>query len=489
MTTPDIAQIIEREHAKAARNFGAPGDDTYGLGPEHVLAEDDAVESDEYPEHVLGEDDAVESDECPEHFLGEDDAVESDEWETRLLRSEKGKLLPAYENAAVFFENSPEWAGVLGYNEFTGGYHILQLPPSPVTSVVGTEIQDHFDAEAVRWLERRGLMVKPDLVRHVVDSVARRNSYHPVREYLGSLPPWDGKPRIRTWLLDYCNVASSDANPNQYAMVVGEKFLIAAIARIWAPGCKQDHMLVLEGSQGIGKSSVVRILAGEWFTDQLADPGSKDASMQLRGAWLIELNELAALGRTEMERTKAFITQQVERFRLPYGHRLVQMPRQCVFIGTTNSETWLKDETGGRRFWPVRCGTPIDLAGLQRDRDQLWAEALLRYLQKATWWLDDPQVIEDAVDQQRSRYQEDVWQERVVAYAIEEAQRSTSACPDGRGSVSIPAILNRLGVETPKQDQAAANRVARCLQIAQWERFRRREGAVLAWRYRKAEPK
>src|ERR1039458_7881995 len=154
-----------------------------------------------------------------------------------------------------------------------------------------------------------------------------------------------------------------------------------------------------------------------------------------------------------------------------------------------NARTILAGWAGGRRFWPVRCGTPIDLAGLQRDRDQLWAEALLRYLQKATWWLDDPQVIEDAVDQQRSRYQEDVWQERVVAYAIEEAQRSTSACPDGRGFVSIPAILNRLGVETPKQDQAAANRVARCLKAANWERFRRREGDVLEWRYRKVEPK
>src|ERR1035441_6104464 len=118
MTTPDIAQIIEREHAKAARNFGAPGDDTYGLGPEHVLAEDDAVESDE----------------CPEHFLGEDDAVESDEWETRLLRNDKGKLFPCYENAAVFFENSPEWAGVLGYNEFTGGYHILDRKSTRLNS-------------------------------------------------------------------------------------------------------------------------------------------------------------------------------------------------------------------------------------------------------------------------------------------------------------------------------------------------------------------
>src|SRR5262249_11852322 len=149
-------------------------------------------------------------------------------------------------------------------------------------------------------------------------------------------------------------------------MAVGEKFLISAIARVMRPGCKADHALVLEGPQGIGKSGVGRILAGdEWFTDQVADFGSKDASMQLRGIWMIELSELGSLPRADRERVKAFITQQSERFRLPYGHRLVNHPRQCVFIATTNSDTWLQDETGGRRFWPVACRA-IDLASLAR---------------------------------------------------------------------------------------------------------------------------
>ena len=211
--------------------------------------------------------------------------------------------------------------------------------------------------------------------------------------------------------------------------------------------------------------------------------------MQLRGAWIIELGELSTLNRSELERAKAFITQKVERFRLPYGHRVVEMPRQCVFIGTTNSETWLKDETGGRRFWPAKCTGPIDIAGVRHDRDQLWAEALLRYRQGVHWWLEDPAIIEAAKEQQRGRYQEDIWQERVVAYANEEAQRSTNEFPDGRGSVSIHEILCRLGVDTGRQDQAAANRVARCLKIGGWERFRKREGEKQSWRYRKVEPK
>ena len=114
-----------------------------------------------------------------------------------------------------------------------------------------------------------------------------------------------------------------------------------AIARILAPGCKADHILVLEGEQGIGKSTAARTLAGEWFTDQLGEVGSKDASMQVRGVWIVELFELGTLGRSKSAREKAFTSQQTERFRLPYGHRIAQVPRQCVFIGTTNLDAWL----------------------------------------------------------------------------------------------------------------------------------------------------
>jgi hypothetical protein len=209
-------------------------------------------------------------------------AIEFGDWHTRLLRNDRGKLISSYENAALFLQNSPEWAGVLGYNEFTGGHVIQKQPPPPITATPGCELEDQFDTETVRWFERCGLMVKPDLVRRVVDTIARRDSHHPVREYLESLPAWDGMSRIGSWLIDYCGVESSDSNPNQYAMAVGEKFLISAIARILEPGCKVDHVLVLEGEQGIGKSTATRILAGEWFTDQLGEMGSKDAALDCR---------------------------------------------------------------------------------------------------------------------------------------------------------------------------------------------------------------
>lgn len=412
-----------------------------------------------------------------ERVLSDIAAVEFGDWRTKLLRNEAGKLLPCYENAALLLENSSEWRGVLGYNEFTAGHVLLAAPPTPVTAGIGDEIEDHFDIEVTRWLERRGLMVKPDLSRRVADGIARQRSYHPVRDYLVSLPPWDEKPRIGKWLFAYCGVEScSEDHPNHYAEAVGAKFLISAVARIMQPGCKADHLLILEGPQGIGKSTVVRILAGdEWFSDQLADMGSKDSSMQLRGVWIVELSELDVLNRAELARAKAFLSAQSERFRLPYGRRVIQAPRQCVFIGTTNSDTWLKDETGGRRFWPVRCRA-IDLARLHADRDQLWAEALFQYRAGASWWLDDPELVRDAIDQQRERYDADPWQGLVQKWL------------GGQHDVSIDDVLTQC-LEKPKGQwtQADKNRVGRCLRALGWDRYRVRDGAALAWRFREGD--
>lgn len=404
-----------------------------------------------------------------------------DDWKLALLRSDKdGSLLPRTDNVALYLENSPEWRGVLGYNEFTAGYVVLKDPPAPITARTGQELEDHFDIEATRWAERQKLVVRPESMFKIVSAHAQRNKFHPVREFLNSLPPWDKVPRVGTWLIDYCGVQSSDTDPNHYAMAVGEKALISAVARIFAPGCKVDTLLVLEGAQGIGKSTVPRILAGdEWFTDQLADMGGKDASMQLRGVWIVELGELAALNRSEMERTKQFMSQQHERFRVPYGKRIAKVERQCVFIGTTNSDSWLKDETGGRRFWPVRCHS-VDMEGLQRDREQLWAEAVALYRSGVKWWLDDPEIIKDAVEQQRERYQEDVWHSKIMEYAQIEADTPMS---NPRGSVSVQEILFKLGLEVSKHDLTAAARVGRTLRAEGWERKKTGSRNAREWRY------
>jgi Virulence-associated protein E len=172
----------------------------------------------------------------------------------------------------------------------------------------------------------------------------------------------------------------------------------------------------------------------------------------LRGVWIVELSELDVLNRAELARAKAFLSQQTERFRLPYGRRIIHVPRQCVFVGTTNADSWLKDETGGRRFWPVRC-RQIDLDGLRRDRDQLWAEALHLCRAGATWWLDEEDVIQDAIEEQKGRYQADVWQELRPAAADRGVASHRTASRPGGDSVELPP--ERVAEE---RRQRAANR-------------------------------
>lgn len=418
-----------------------------------------------------------------------DHAAHSASWESQLVVNDKGIPKPCLENITLHLENSPEWNGVLGYNEFTAGYTILKSPPDPITTKVGAEIEDQFDTEATRWVERRGLMVRPDAVKRAIDAFARRNAYHPVRDFLQSLPAWDGVPRVQTWLHDYCGVESSDENPNVYAETVGTKFLISAIARIMQPGCKVDHMLILEGGQGKGKSTLASTLAGdEWFTDHLSDISSKDASMELRGRWIIEMGELSALGRTEIERVKSFITRRSETFRPPYGRRVITMQRQCVFIGSTNAETYLKDETGNRRFWPVRCTGKMDYERLKIDREQLWAEALRLYNDGVTWWPDDEKFIADATEQQKLRYVPDTWQDDIEPWLDNPSQQSGFMLESTRDYVTVRDVLTHCLLRPIGQrNQIDDNRVSRCLRAAGWKQRQMRINGALRRVYVRGE--
>jgi len=397
----------------------------------------------------------------------------SSAWRKDLLRSKppmnntEGRILPVLANAIAALRHAPEWGGVLAFNEFAFG--TVALKPTPWGIVPKGEWTDHEDRLAAEWLQKQGILVSVDVAGQAVQTAGRDHPMHPVKAYLHGLK-WDGVPRVDNWLSGYLG-----AEDTEYSRAVGSRWLISAIARIFRPGAKADCCLILEGPQGIRKSTALRTLAGEFFTDELADLGSKDAAMQTRGVWIIELSELDSLSHSEVARIKAFMSRTTDRFRPPYGMRLVESPRQCVFAGTVNHSTYLRDETGGRRFWPIACGR-IDVEALARDRNQLWAEAKARFDAGRVWWLDSAELVQMASDEQAERYEGDPWEEVIGRWA------------DDRSNVSIGEVLERC-LQKPQGlwTQSDKNRAARCLRFLGWDRYRERQGARLEWRYRRGE--
>jgi len=394
-------------------------------------------------------------------------------WKKDLIRAKppmnttEGRILPVLANAIAAFRHAPEWGGVLAFNEF--GFGTIALKPAPWGIVPKGDWSDHEDRLAAEWLQKQGVLVSVEIAGQAVQTAAQDHPFHPVKNYLKGLP-WDGVERLDRWLSAYLGAADT-----AYSRAVGSRWLISAVARIFHPGAKADCCLILEGPQGIRKSTALRTLAGEYFTDELAELGTKDAAMQTRGVWIIELSELDGLSHSDVARIKAFMSRTTDRFRPPYGMRLVQSPRQCIFAGTVNHSTYLRDETGGRRFWPIPCGR-IGIDELARDRDQLWAEAKARFDSGAPWWLETAELVHMATDQQIERYEGDPWEEVIGPWL------------ETRSSTSIREVLERC-LQKPQAlwTQTDKNRAARCLRSLGWERYRERQGSRLQWRYRKEE--
>lgn len=310
--------------------------------------------------------------------------------------------------------------------------------------------------------------IKPskETVADSVRFVALRRKYHPVRDYLTRLQ-WDGTPRLESLAFRYFG-----ASDTPYGRAVGTRYLISAVARIMRPGCKVDTMLILEGEQGKRKSTALRTLVGdEWFTDQLPDLTSKDASIQLRGKWLIEIAELDRMNRAEVTAVKSYASRQVDTYRPPYGRVAIDVPRQCVFAGSTNEHEYLRDQTGNRRYWPIECGD-IDVAAITQDRDQLWAEAVHLHRAGEQHWLTDAeeQLAREAQDDRRERHP---WEARL-------SQHITRL----RGMpVTMEQACHLLEIPFERQNSATNKIVAGCLRATGFKRTQMRTAEGRSWVY------
>ncbi len=393
-------------------------------------------------------------------------------WRDALLLNLNGTIKPVLANAITALRSAPEWSGVLAFNEFAH-FTVLRRPApwmKPDTEVPAdwTPNEDTLTAE---WLHHQGIFVSAEITGQAVEAVAREHPFHPVRQFLKDLT-WEGVHRLHSWLADYLGV-----DPSPYAAAVGSRWMISAVARVFEPGCKADCCLILEGEQGIRKSTALRVLAQPWFTDEIADLGSKDAALQTRGVWVIEIAELDSMSRSDIGKIKAFMSRATDRFRPPYGKRPIESPRQCVFAGSVNHGTYLRDETGGRRFWPVECKAPvIDVDALADVRDQLWAEATYLYFDGKPWWLDSVELNREAVEEQADRYESDPWDELILEWA------------GLRESVSIAEVLTScLEKKKDQWTQLDKIRVGRCLRAHGWKRFRVGARGSRDYRYRRPE--
>jgi predicted P-loop ATPase len=399
------------------------------------------------------------------------------DWQRQFLRSKNGTPKPVLANVLLVLQNEDPWLGVLGYNEFNL-CTVTQKPAPWPQSRAGATWTDFDDSQFAAWTQRYGIMINSRIAAEAAQTIAQMNPFHPIRNYLQPLI-WDGKPRVSKWLALYLGVAD-----NAYTCAVGGCWLISAVARVFEPGCQVDHLLLLEGPQGVLKSSSLRTLVGnDWFSEGISDLSGKDSRGDLLGKWVVELSELSAMRRAEVERVKAFISCRIDHYRPPYGRRSVDIPRQSIFCGTTNDENPFVDPTGNRRFWPVKVGC-INIPALAKDRDQLWAEAFALYKSGTKWWLDSPELNQIATGAQDERYQPGIWDEEILNFCDNPRPRLKRDEDRIAGDVlyELPfdstrdrvtindCLIHGLGKTLDKLTYADQIQVQRCLTHAGWKR-------------------
>ena len=339
-----------------------------------------------------------------EERIAQASAEFSDEdWQNGLELDKSGHVKNTLHNLTLILENDPNLKGVV-FNQLLDGMEIKGEVPWKHPSKFW---RDADDAQLISYVDAHYGTFSARNYDIAVTKVADDRAYHPIREFIESLPEWDKVPRVDTLLVDYLGAADT-----AYVRAVTRKTLCAAISRVLRPGCKFDSMLVLNGPQGVGKSTLIAKLAGEWFSDSLnlGDTKDKTAAEKLQGYWILEIGELAGLKKAEVETLRSFLSRQNDIYRAAFGKRATPHLRQCVFFGTTNAESgYLRDTTGNRRFWPVKTpgsGKKQSWNLTHEEILQIWAEALVYVRQGEKLYLS-PEMDALAKDEQREAMESD----------------------------------------------------------------------------------
>lgn len=370
------------------------------------------------------------------------EVIQLNAWRGRLLQGAKGEKKTLY-NLMLYLQNLQDLGDTVRFNELSG---IVEWKGEPLRDA------DYVDIQVM--VEKAGFQPSKTDIPAAIARLAFDHSYHPIRQYLNNLK-WDGINRLDRFL-----PILFGAPDTAYERAVGARWMIGAVARVYQPGCKMDTMLVLEGPQGLKKSTALRTLFGApYFTEMVNElRDHKRFVEQIAGKWVIEFAELSALRKADVEMVKAIITMQVDKTRPSYGRHTIEYPRQCVLAASVNPKAgqgYLTDSTGNRRFWPVSC-TSIDLAKIERKRDLLWAEAVQRYRDGEQWWLTDEESAL-AVREQDARMQGDAWED-AIANHLNDSLPYTSA----------QLLTDVIKMPIERHDQRAKDRVAAIMSDLGW---------------------
>ena len=412
--------------------------------------------------------DAYSVEALPQVELYKDKMPPKGEWRAKLFCDENGKILKTMGNTLLFLENHEVISNLFCYDEFCEEKVVYRCPPwENAANFKVRSLTEEDKTHLTVMLEKFGVVQPFATVERLLDAIIRKNTRNPAMEYFNNLV-WDGVKRLDTWLKDYCGCVTDDA---RYVSAVGRKWLTAGVFRVFEAGCKFDHMLILEGKQRIGKSLVLRELATfrgrPFFEDTLriSDLGSREAIEKMQGKVIIEFAELSGMGKADADILKQTITNQEDKIRKLYQNTITVQPRKFIMAGTynPNGNGIFTDTTGNERFWVVKVGDKLDIEGIQRDKEQLWAEAVAAYKAGEKLYLEGD-VAEAARQAQGERMQEHAWEMDIHPL-----------CHD-KDKVFAVDIWNKLELHDRIKRRQASNEVAKIMTQLGFARGRARNG-------------